>query len=79
MHYPKDRTGRRSLWVTLLAVLVLILGFLVRTPSQAQSPSLQHQNPAGNLSQATTVIVVDTSEDLDSSSTRKTCTYTSGA
>lgn len=77
MHYPENRTGRRSLWVALIAVLVFVVGFIARTPSQAQSPA--GQAPAGRLSQATTVIVVDTSADLDSSSTRKTCAYTSGA
>ncbi len=79
MQYPEDRTGRRSLWVTLITVVVFVFGFIARTPSQAQSPALERQEAAGRLSQATTVIVVDTSADLDSSSMRKTCTYTSGA
>jgi hypothetical protein len=80
MRYPlTGRARNRRSYSLLLGGFLLILALATISPSLANPRAVRDGAKAPGLAQATTIITVDTSADLDSGSTRTTCTYTSGA
>lgn len=81
MRIPQNDTVRLRKYRKIFGLLPIMVLIIAIVPLSQVHPTLATaQSPSAvRISQATTTIVIDTSEDLDSGNERTTCTYTQGA